>query len=505
MRDSAYLVADKPGLAPEISNPITKAWWRLNQPSSLLLYPGLRVLDFLCGPLVLAIVLMAGNSHHMPAGLASFLAIRITIKNLFLLGVFVTVWWLAFAVSNLYRNSKLRKINADLAGVVQACSLGSLPAGAFCAMSVSGAFGLSELIRFWTLSMLLLCTTRVGARVCGNMIAASSKRVRRCLIVGSGSRAIKLHQWLLTSSVEKYDILGFIDTPHVGSVPVQIRERMVGSLGDLREILKHHVVDEVLIALPVKSCYGQIQDAIQICEEAGVQCKLPSDSFSYSIAKPYVEREHMQPFITLRVVRHDYTKAIKRVIDILGSLAGLILLAPLMIAIAILIRCSSSGPVIFSQKRFGYRKRLFRMYKFRTMTRDAEQVQSGLENRNEMNGPVFKIRNDPRITRIGKILRRTSLDELPQLWNVLCGTMSLVGPRPLPVRDVSRFTDAWLMRRFSVKPGLTCLWQISGRNDTTFDRWIELDLRYIDQWSLVLDFQIIAKTFRVVLKGSGAS
>jgi lipopolysaccharide/colanic/teichoic acid biosynthesis glycosyltransferase len=177
----------------------------------------------------------------------------------------------------------------------------------------------------------------------------------------------------------------------------------------------------------------------------------------------------------------------------------------LMVAIAIMIRCSSPGPVIFAQRRYGHKKRMFRMYKFRTMTQNAEHVQSTLEAENEMNGPVFKIRNDPRVTRIGRILRRTSLDELPQLWNVLVGSMSLVGPRPLPVRDVSRFADAWLMRRFSVKPGLTCLWQISGRNDTTFDRWMELDLRYIDQWSLVLDFEIIAKTFAVVLRGSGAS
>jgi exopolysaccharide biosynthesis polyprenyl glycosylphosphotransferase len=204
-------------------------------------------------------------------------------------------------------------------------------------------------------------------------------------------------------------------------------------------------------------------------------------------------------------VRDDYTQVVKRILDIIGSITAMILFAPLMLTLAIVIRCSSRGPVIFSQKRFGHNKRTFQMYKFRTMSQNAEQMQTKLEHQNEMCGPVFKIRNDPRITPLGRILRRTSLDELPQLWNVLLGSMSLVGPRPLPARDVSRFSEAWLMRRFSVKPGLTCLWQISGRNNTTFDRWMELDLRYIDQWSLALDFTIIAKTFAVVLRGRGAS
>ena len=144
---------------------------------------------------------------------------------------------------------------------------------------------------------------------------------------------------------------------------------------------------------------------------------------------------------------------------------------------------SLSGRVLFAQERYGLRKRRFRMYKFRTMVAGAEALQAGLESQNEARGPAFKIRNDPRVTRIGRFLRRTSLDEFPQFLNVLSGEMSLVGPRPLPLRDVSRFDDASLMRRFSVKPGLTCLWQINGRSDTDFERWIELDLQYIDNWS----------------------
>jgi exopolysaccharide biosynthesis polyprenyl glycosylphosphotransferase len=244
---------------------------------------------------------------------------------------------------------------------------------------------------------------------------------------------------------------------------------------------------------------------ISTCEEAGVRCKLPSDAFSYSIARPRVVAGGGGPVIALDVVRHDRTLLIKRFIDIAGASAGLLLTMPLMAGIAILVRVTSGGPVVFRQLRYGLNKRTFTMYKFRTMWQDAESRQHEFERHNEMSGPVFKIKADPRTTPIGRILRRTSLDELPQLFNVLMGSMSLVGPRPLPVRDVSRFSDAWLMRRFSVKPGLTCLWQIAGRNDLDFDRWIELDLKYIDNWSLTLDLRILLRTVNVVVRGKGAA
>jgi exopolysaccharide biosynthesis polyprenyl glycosylphosphotransferase len=191
--------------------------------------------------------------------------------------------------------------------------------------------------------------------------------------------------------------------------------------------------------------------------------------------------------------------------DIIGATVGLIIFGPLMLVIASAIKLTSPGPAFFTQERYGLHKRRFRMYKFRTMVPDAEKRQAELESINEAQGPVFKIRNDPRITPLGRILRKTSLDELAQFFNVLRGEMSLVGPRPLPMRDVSRFDDASLMRRFSVKPGLTCLWQINGRSNTNFEQWIELDLRYIDNWSLSLDLEILAKTFPSVLSGRGAA
>ena len=204
------------------------------------------------------------------------------------------------------------------------------------------------------------------------------------------------------------------------------------------------------------------------------------------------------------MVEDDYRSAIKRAIDIVGACAGLVCLVPVMLVIAAAIKVTSRGPVMFRQERYGLNKRRFRMYKFRSMVPDAEKQQAELESLNEAQGPVFKIREDPRITPIGKMLRKTSLDELPQFFNVLRGEMSLVGPRPLPRRDVSKFDHGSLMRRFSVKPGLTCLWQVNGRSDTDFCHWIALDLKYIDTWSLGLDLRILAKTVPSVLRGSGA-
>jgi lipopolysaccharide/colanic/teichoic acid biosynthesis glycosyltransferase len=195
---------------------------------------------------------------------------------------------------------------------------------------------------------------------------------------------------------------------------------------------------------------------------------------------------------------------VKRLLDFSVALGLLAILSPLFLVLAAVIRARGDGPVYFIQERMGLNKRRFRLYKFRTMVPDAEKLLAELEAQNEAGGPVFKLKHDPRITPVGAFLRKTSLDELPQLINVLKGDMSLVGPRPLPVRDYEGFDQDWHRRRFSVRPGITCLWQILGRSSIPFDKWMELDMQYIDQWSLRLDFEILLKTIPVVFRGSGA-
>jgi exopolysaccharide biosynthesis polyprenyl glycosylphosphotransferase len=196
---------------------------------------------------------------------------------------------------------------------------------------------------------------------------------------------------------------------------------------------------------------------------------------------------------------------VKRMLDCLFSTVLLVLFAPLLLIIGALVKLTSPGPVFFRQTRVGLNKRQFSIFKFRTMVANAEQLQDQLLSLNEMNGPVFKIKKDPRVTPLGRVLRKTSIDELPQLFNVLKGDMSLVGPRAMSLRDYQLFDQDWQRRRFSVKPGITCLWQIHGRNSVPFEKWMELDMQYIDTWSLWLDLKILARTVPAVLRGTGAA
>lgn len=332
-----------------------------------------------------------------------------------------------------------------------------------------------------------------------------TKPKKEVIIVGSGPRATALYNEVLQFHSDQYEVIGFVDSPLHVTASDAVRERLLGSLDSLDKMLMKLAVDQVMIALPIKSRYDEIQRAIAACERIGVEAEYLPDIFNLSRARPRIGVRNDRPVVQLKVVQEDYRLVLKRIIDVLGAICILLVLSPVMFAIAISVKLSSPGPVLFAQERFGLNRRRFKMYKFRTMVADAEKIQERLEHQNEKTGPIFKIRKDPRITSFGKILRVTSMDELPQLWNVIRGEMSLVGPRPMSVRDVLRFEEDWIMRRFSVRPGLTCLWQISGRSNTTFDYWIALDLKYIDTWSLTLDFRILGRTIPAVFTGNGAA
>jgi exopolysaccharide biosynthesis polyprenyl glycosylphosphotransferase len=274
----------------------------------------------------------------------------------------------------------------------------------------------------------------------------------------------------------------------------------------LASFLRKTVVDDVVIGLPLRSYYEQTSAIASLCELHGIVVRWHPSLFNLKLARPRAEEFDGDPMITLSTGQMGgWPEVFKRFLDVVLSAFGLLFLSPFFLMVAVLIKFESDGPVFFLQSRLGLNKRRFRIYKFRTMVADAEQQQAALEHLNEQQGPVFKIQADPRITPMGKILRKTSIDELPQLFNVLKGEMSLVGPRPLPVRDYEGFDQDWQRRRFSVRPGITCLWQISGRNSIGFDKWMELDVRYIDEWSLWLDFRILAGTIAAVVKGTGAA
>jgi len=333
---------------------------------------------------------------------------------------------------------------------------------------------------------------------------SSGKYSSRVLIIGTGERARELSERLRKQSEWGIDVIGHLDPDpsRIGNTILGVP--VIGTVCDIEKILKSNVVDEVIIAIP-RSMLTDAEPMAQACEEEGIKLRFMADVFNLEVARTKLIKLGTLPILSLEPVAQDELKLmIKRAIDFTLTAISLPIVLPLMAVIAIAIKLDSPGPAIFVQHRVGLKKRLFPMLKFRSMYLDAEERLKEIEHLNEAEGPIFKIKDDPRVTRVGRLLRRTSLDELPQLINVLRGEMSLVGPRPMSTRDVDLFDRGIQRKRFSVKPGITCLWQISGRSDLPFSKWLELDLRYIDNWCLWLDFTILLKTIPVVVMSKGA-
>ena len=311
---------------------------------------------------------------------------------------------------------------------------------------------------------------------------------------------------LLGSPEQTQNMLGRIDDTNDTSYRVVLKFNIdLEPIDDLLRQMHDHSANVVLINAG-HTKFDKIEQVINACELEGVEVWLAADFFNTQIARTAVDDFHGVPLLVFHSAPTASLQGLaKQAIDFAGALAMLVLLSPVLLLCALLVKITSPGPILFRQKRSGINGRPFTMYKFRSMGTNAEQRKHELAAMNEMGGPVFKVANDPRITPIGRFLRRFSLDELPQLFNVLKGAMSLVGPRPLPVDETRHFDDLAHRRRLSVKPGLTCLWQISGRNEINeFSDWVRLDLEYIDNWSLWLDIKILFRTIPVVFIGTGA-
>jgi len=319
---------------------------------------------------------------------------------------------------------------------------------------------------------------------------------KRVILVGSSGRSgedtVRLERSIASGTLGDVEVVARVDL--ADTAPSRLAE------------LLHETSANAVIISPRQALFSQIEVAIQVCELEGVEVWLLADFFQTRLSQATVDELNGQPVLVFRTgPEASWQALIKSGIDFTGSVALLFATAPVMALAAIAVRLTSPGPVLFRQQRAGLNGHPFTMLKFRTMVTNAEQMQQELAQLNEMSGPVFKVTNDPRITPIGRFLRRYSIDELPQLWNVATGEMSLVGPRPLPVHEVKRFDDPAHRRRLSVKPGLTCLWQVSGRNNVSdFKEWVRLDLEYIDNWSLWLDIKILLRTVPAVFAGAGA-
>lgn len=326
----------------------------------------------------------------------------------------------------------------------------------------------------------------------------------KVLIIGTGNRAIRFAGILKQNSDWGLHIIGHLDPDHSRVGNTIEGSPVLGTVDDISSVLKAHVIDEVVLAVP-RAMIPDVDRIAHACEEEGVKLRMMADVFDVHVARMKLVDLGGLPLLTLEpVAQEEWKVLLKRVIDLAISVAALPVLLPVMGAAALAIKLDSPGPVLFIQQRIGLNKRRFPMYKFRTMVQDAEKLMAQIEHLNEAEGPIFKITNDPRITRVGKFLRSTSLDELPQILNVIKGEMSLVGPRPMSIRDVDLFDKGIQRKRFSVKPGITCLWQVSGRSQLPFTKWLELDLQYIENWSIGLDIRILLKTIPVVLKRTGA-
>jgi exopolysaccharide biosynthesis polyprenyl glycosylphosphotransferase len=354
---------------------------------------------------------------------------------------------------------------------------------------------------------LVIGTSRIAIYTALRTLGRLVRNTRNVLVVGSGARARDVQTVIQGHPEWGLRVIGFVDEgdfpfdPHLMAGGSDLPVHKIQAIPDL---LREEVVDEVIVACP-RSMLGTIAPVVGTCAAVGVPVTVLSDLFGDMLPPPQSGQFGPHPALSFSVMHHGIVQTrIKRAIDAVGAAVLLVLVAPILVAAAVAIRANSPGPILFRQQRCGLYGRRFTMLKLRTMHADAEMRRLEFAQLNEMDGPTFKIRSDPRTTPVGRFLRRYSLDEIPQLWNVLRGEMSLVGPRPPIPYEVDQYR-MFQRRRLSMRPGLTCLWQVNGRNEIGFEDWVQLDLEYIDNWSLILDLRILLRTLPAVLKGTGAS
>lgn len=418
---------------------------------------------------------------------------------------FIISWMYFSSRFKLYSSKRyhlLRRELFDLIKTVGICTAISFVPAFFIRQSPLSRLFLIYFVSLLSISLILF---RIILRKALKFIRLRGYNYRVALIIGRNCRSALIASRIIDSPEFGVKLLGFVDSNKCNeNIDQKYKYNVLGELESLEKILREYVVDEVFVTLPIKSFYDETEKIIKTCEEFGVEVKIPVDLFSKNKAKSGISTyQDVEVIDFYTSPQMNWQVVTKRIFDLTTSLFLLSIFLPLMAIVAILIKLSSPGPIIFKQKRMGYNGRIFNCYKFRTMIENAENLKQHLFELNEMKGPVFKIKNDPRVTKIGMFLRKTSIDELPQLVNVLKGDMSLVGPRPPIPEEVCQYqlSDR---RRLSIKPGITCTWQVSGRNSVSFEEWMELDQKYIDEWSLLLDFKILLKTIPAVLLQKGA-
>jgi exopolysaccharide biosynthesis polyprenyl glycosylphosphotransferase len=420
-------------------------------------------------------------------------------------GVTLPIWIAALAFFRLYHPSRLATFRRMPVDIIKASAIG-----------LAILMGLTYALKAHDVSRSFVSAfgvASIGLLIGGRLLLRSDLRrhgrpdyaLSNVLVVGTGEKAQNFADLLNQNRKWGLHLIGMIAENRFGTYPVQAgKHSVIGNLDDLEWICHKNVIDEVIFVVPGK-ILSDMEDLFLLCEELGVNARIAVGIFPHLIARATLEDFSNIPLLTFSTKPTNWAALmVKRIMDLCIAWSVLIVAMPLWLLTAVMIKLDSAGPIFFCQERCGLNGRRFTMYKFRSMVADAELRIDELSTYNELVGPVFKIKNDPRVTRVGKLLRKTSLDEIPQLLNVIKSDMSIIGPRPAIPAEVDKY-ERWQRRRLSMKPGLTSLWVVRGRNDIPFEQWMQFDLEYIDKWSLELDVKILLQTIPVVLTGRGAS
>ncbi|MCF6149212.1 MAG: sugar transferase [Candidatus Kuenenia sp.] len=436
---------------------------------------------------------------------------------LVILPALLSVWGIFLHSFGMYESFRTKSITEVLFPVIETALVGGGLLGSFVFITKTQTITSGHLFYSFFMASVLLCSEKILLLLFLHYQRKKGFNTKNVLIVGTGKRAQHFINTINKNIEWGIKVIGIVDNDAAKINSMVCGIKVIGEVKDIPSIIHNNVVDEVMFVVP-RSWLNTVEEMIRyLCDIEGLKVSVAVDLFTLNLAR--TKYSHITPDtigktnsylseFPLLIFESAPDKLlqlfVKRLFDIICSGIALIMLFPLFAIAAIAIKATSQGPLFFTQQRCSLNGRVFKLYKFRTMVVDAEKKLDELLKNNEMQGPVFKMENDPRVTKIGRILRKYSIDEFPQFWNVFKGDMSLVGPRPPIPKEVEKY-EPWHRRRLSMRPGLTCIWQMSGRNKITdFDEWMRLDLEYIDKWSIWLDFKILFGTVPVVMAGSGA-
>ena len=444
--------------------------------------------------------------------LQAMLEMRFTLSNAIGALALMLLWVILFRTQGLYGVPRSQSWFERIRPVSIATGVGTIIFAAIGLFFNIRLFTPVFLLVFWPTVVVFTLIFRLSMQFLLNQLHLGDNNHRNIVILGTNESAWEYAKCLGNSASSSYLLLGFIDEMVLIS---DFKGEYLGPFEKFSSLLDRQIVDEIVVAMPIRSCSKAIEDIIDQAHERGIAVRFPMSQIFGGITRNNVWRVRMgESLRTDGTFAHDLVVysgheigiryLVKRLFDLIVSMFAIIVISPILALAALAIYVTSGSPVVFVQDRYGYNGRVFKLFKFRTMVKNADAMQDALRGQNERDGAAFKISNDPRVTRLGRFLRKTSIDELPQLFNVFKGDMSLVGPRPLPLADYKRMNNTSHRRRLSVLPGITGPWQISGRDQISFEEWMEMDLDYIDNWRLLTDFKILLLTVPVVLLARGS-